>query len=137
MRPSIVRLFFRVLVRYSPVLDIGNLSPEENSMSRNTAVLDGILSELEYELESESEYESPQTSWFYVDAYQLSPFFAQLTQQEFQGTPDYAQNIVTGMCVSLSNQYPGSQIAIRCQRWTGSSWTKCSSITYSPCASYG
>jgi len=106
-------------------------------MSRNTAVLDGILSELEYELESESEYESPQTSWFFVDAYQLSPFFAQLTQQEFQGTPDYAQNIVTGMCVSLSNSYPGAQIAIRCQRWTGSSWTKCSSITYSPCASYG
>jgi hypothetical protein len=106
-------------------------------MSRNTAVLDGILSELEYELESESEYESPQTSWFFVDAYQLSPFFAQLTQQEFQGTPDYAQNIVTGMCVSLSNANPGAQIAIRCQRWTGSSWTKCSSITYSPCASYG
>jgi hypothetical protein len=104
-------------------------------MSRNTAVLDGILSELEYELESESEYES--LPWFYVDAYQLSPFFAQLDQKEFQGTPDYAQRQVNGMCISLSNSYPGAKIGIRCQRWTGSSWTKCDSITYWPCASYG
>jgi len=106
-------------------------------MSRNMAVLDGILSELEYELESEREYESPQTSWYYVDAFQLSPFYAQLDQKEFQGTPDYAQRQVNGLCISLSNSYPGAKIAIRCQRWTGSAWTKCDPITYWPCVSYG
>jgi hypothetical protein len=108
-------------------------------MSRHsTTILDNVLSELEYELEheSEGEYESADTSSFSVDAFQLSPFFAQIGQQKFQGTPDYAQNMVTGMCNQLSKQHPGSKIGIRCLRWTGSSWTKCGSIVYSPCTIY-
>jgi hypothetical protein len=111
---------------------------KELAVSSGTTVLDKVLSELEYEFggqEGEGEV-STQTSWFWVDAWQLSPFFAKLDQQEFQNTPAYAQQIVTGMCISLSNQYPGSRIGIRCLRWTGSSWTACGSIVYSPCVSY-
>ena len=102
-----------------------------------STILDTVLSELEFELEheSEGEYESA-TSWFSVEAFQLSPFFAQLADpQRFQGTPDYAQNMVTGACNQFSKLYPASKIGI-CLRWTGSSWVKCASLLYSPCTVY-
>lgn len=86
------------------------------------------------------EFESPQTSYFYVDAYQIMPDgsyrFLQKTKP-WIATEAEAGRIATGMCVKWANNNPTWKVGVRCYRWTGRAWTKCGFWNITPCQDIG
>jgi hypothetical protein len=88
------------------------------------------------ELEELGEFESAQTSYFYVDAYRVMPDgsyqFLQSTGP-WSATQDEAAKVLTGMCVSWANNNPTWRIGVRCFRWTGSNWVRCGFWNIAPC----
>jgi hypothetical protein len=98
-----------------------------------TELVEQVLSELET---GESEYESSQMSYFYVDAYRAMPdgsFQSLQATGPWSTTPSEADKVMTGMCVKWANNNPSWNVAVRCFRWTGSRWVKCDSANVMPC----
>jgi hypothetical protein len=69
-----------------------------------TDVTDSLLLE---ELGASDEFESPQKSYFYVDAYRLMPSFQFLQSTgSWFATQEEAGRVLTGMCVNWANNNP-------------------------------
>ena len=82
------------------------------------------------------EFESPPTSYFYVDAFRIMPdgsFQALQSTGPWLTTQDAAGSALTGMCTSWANNNPTWRIGVRCFRWTGSVWVKCGFWNIMPC----
>jgi hypothetical protein len=78
--------------------------------------------------EAFGEYESPQQSYFTMNAYQIMPdgsYRPLQTVKPWLTNEDEAAKVLTGLCVRWANNNPGWRIAVRCYRRVGSQWQKC------------
>jgi hypothetical protein len=80
--------------------------------------------------EAFGEYESPQQSYFTMNAYQIMPdgsYRLLQTVKPWLTNEDEAAKVLTGICRNWANKNPGWRIAVRCYRRLPVSrqWQKC------------